>query len=507
MATPPVFPSPAPESDIVGHMAGEYRLRKKLGEGGYGAVYEAEHPVLKRRAAVKVLHRAAGGNSDGVRRFIAEAQAASHIRSRHIVDIFSFGTLPDGRHFYVMDLLEGEALDRYIRRESRLAVPAALQLLRPIAEALDAAHAADIVHRDLKPQNIFLVWEPGGETVPKLLDFGTAKLLGPASVHTMSGTVIGTPMYMSPEQALGQAVDARADVYALGLLCHELLTGHPPITGASAIAVLAAHLTQKPPPVSQVGGELSPELDAPILRMLEKDPAQRPASAGAAIAELVRAAERAGHVIPPGMPHLPEPPPASQSARQEPAAPSSYVPAAPWAEERSTERGLQRDTLQRSRETGSSKRALGWAAFAVLAVGAVAATYIIGGAANRPIGPPPDEASPPRLVLPLASSSPPSTVDTESVSPPAAVEVTVQGAPRGARISLDGKPLGEAPGPVPVPFGNGAVSLTISASGYEPTRVSVVPDRASSTAVVMRKRAAGPSAPREGFPSDLENPF
>ena len=123
-------------------MAGEYRLRRKLGEGGFGAVYEAEHPVLKRRAAGKVLHQAAGRDSEAVLRFISEAQAANQIRSRNIIDIFSFGQLPDGRHFYVMDLLEGEPLDRCLAREIRFDVPTTLQLLRPIAEALDAARQA-----------------------------------------------------------------------------------------------------------------------------------------------------------------------------------------------------------------------------------------------------------------------------------------------------------------------------------------------------------------------------
>src|ERR1700759_2380221 len=129
------------QPEISGWMAGEYRLGRKLGEGGFGAVYEAVHPLLKRRAAVKVLHRIAGADSDAVLRFVAEARAVNQIRNRHIIDIFSFGKLPDGRHFYVMDLLEGETLDRYLKREGRLNVDHAVRLLRPIAEALDAAHA------------------------------------------------------------------------------------------------------------------------------------------------------------------------------------------------------------------------------------------------------------------------------------------------------------------------------------------------------------------------------
>ena len=172
---------------------------------------------------MKVLRQLAGRDSDSVLRFISEAQAANQIRSRHIMDVFSFGQLPDGRHFYVMDLLDGEPLDRFLDRETRLPVAPALQILAGIAEALDAAHAANIIHRDLKPQNIFLAWDPGGETVPKLLDFGMAKLLGESSIQTLSGTPMGTPLYMSPEQARGERVDARSDVYALGVLCHQLL--------------------------------------------------------------------------------------------------------------------------------------------------------------------------------------------------------------------------------------------------------------------------------------------
>jgi eukaryotic-like serine/threonine-protein kinase len=507
MATPPSSTPRSEPPDIVGQMAGEYRLRKKLGEGGYGAVYEAEHPLLKRRAAVKVLHRAAGTDPEGVRRFISEAQAANQIHSRHILDIFSFGTMPDGRHFYVMDLLDGEPLDRYMDRESRVDVAGTVQLLSPIAEALDAAHAAGIVHRDLKPQNIFLVWEKNGETIPKLLDFGMAKLLGQSSVQTVSGTVVGTPLYMSPEQALGQKVDGRADVYALGLLCHELLTGQPPMTGATAIAVLAAHLTQKAPPVSEVCPDLAPALDAPILRMLEKDAQARQATAGEAIAELRRAAERAGHVIAPGMPHLPEPPALSQREGSEQASPDP--PNAPWAEDGRSERGLERDTLGRSTEVASRRGGVGWLLVGLLALGG-GAMYFVTSAKTDSIRP---GASAPTM-LSTGAPAPPLVVSSDvpgsasaTPSEPPSVEVTVQGAPRGARILRDGKSLGEAPGPVAVPFGDETVMLTVTAAGHESTNLFVVPNHASSATVMLKKRAPGPATTRDGIPRDLENPF
>lgn len=291
--------------DTGGRMAGEYRLGKKLGEGGFGAVYEAEHPVLKRRAAVKVLHRVGDKDSEAVLRFIAEAQAVNQIRNRHIIDVFSFGTLGDGRHFYVMDLLDGVALDRWIEQQGKVDVATALHVLRPIAQALDLAHAAGIVHRDLKPQNIFLAWEPSGEMVPKLLDFGMAKLLGESPVHTVSGTPLGTPLYMSPEQAKGSKVDQRSDVYALGVVCHELLTGQLPFMGESTMAVLMAHVIQPAPRVSEVEPSVPSELDEPLLRMLAKDPDGRPGGAGAALDGLERAAEAAGIVLKTGAIFLP----------------------------------------------------------------------------------------------------------------------------------------------------------------------------------------------------------
>jgi serine/threonine-protein kinase len=291
-------------------MAGEYRLLRKLGEGGFGAVYEAEHPLLKRRAAVKVLHRVADKDSDAVLRFISEAQAVNQIRNRHIVDVFSFGKLNDGRHFYVMDLLDGAPLDRWLKHVGRVDPATALALVTPIADALDLAHGAGIVHRDLKPQNIFLAWDSSGETVPKLLDFGMAKLLGESPVHTVSGTPIGTPLYMSPEQARGEKVDQRSDVYALGVLCYELLTGQLPFVGDTTVAVLMAHIIQAPPRASEACADVSPLFDAPLLAMLDKDPQKRPSSAGEAVTALRRAASEAGIEVPSGPLRLARPDPA-----------------------------------------------------------------------------------------------------------------------------------------------------------------------------------------------------
>jgi serine/threonine-protein kinase len=509
MSDPPPFDALVTPTDIVGQMAGEYRLRRKLGEGGYGAVYEAEHPVLKRRAAVKVLHRTERMDSQGAMRFISEAQAANQIRSRYIVDVFSFGKLPDGRHFYVMDLLDGEPLDRYIAEAAPVAVPAAIQLLSLIAEALDAAHAAGIVHRDLKPQNIFLVWEANGETVPKLLDFGMAKLVGQtAGVQTASGAVMGTPLYMAPEQALGKKIDGRADVYALGILAHELLTGKRPITGETAMGVLAAHLTVIPPRASESYPALDARLDAPILRMLEKNPDDRPATAGAAIAALKRAAEEAGHVVLPEGPRLPRPEPAPRSRERPSAFMTDHDRSLNSPELLGSERGFEREVGARTGDPAIARRRMTLPALAVLVVGGAIGVYALSRASGENAT---SASGAPSALAPAAGVSAASALPVTSTEDPPApkpfVDFTLQGAPRGARVILDGKPIGEAPGPVPLPIGDAPLQLTVTAAGYETGRVAVVPHQASSASVIMKKRAPGPASSREGIPSDLENPF
>lgn len=518
MAESPSNADSTTPADVIGRMAGEYRLLKKLGEGGFGAVYEAEHPVLRRRAAVKVLHQAAGMDSDAVLRFISEAQAANHIRSRHIVDVFSFGRLPNGRHFYVMDLLDGDPLDRFLRREKRCDVATTLQLLRPIAEALDAAHAAGVVHRDLKPQNIFLAWEASGETVPKLLDFGMAKLLGDSAVHTVSGVPIGTPLYMSPEQARGEKVDGRSDVYALGVLCHEMLTGQVPFTGESPLAVLVSHLTVAPPRASEVCPELSPELDAPVLHMLHKEPDGRPATAGAALLELLHAAERAGHVVPTGIPHLPRPPSAFRQATA-----FSVHPPAPNAdlEESGSGSNVERDAMltqtdpapPHGRRGGKpGKLSVSWSLLGLVVALGVGALYVGRSALSSPtpLGSNPASAAPAAPAPDLEALTLP-TLQAEahvaaSPDPPASIELVVRGAPRGARITLGDAVLGDASGPVRLPFGKTPLALTITAPGHEPQTFSVTPDQNTQSEVRLKKRPPPPKA-KGAIPSDLESPF
>jgi len=262
---------------------GEYRIESKIGEGGMGTVYAAIHPVIGKRVAVKVLKRAFCEELRTVERFVDEARAVNRIQHPNIVDIFAFGEMPDGRLYMVMELLEGEPLRARMER-GRPAFPDALAIIESLARALAAAHEQGIIHRDIKPENVYLLDAPGEPPRVKLLDFGLAKLIrDPQMSLTATGEMIGTPQYISPEQARGSAVDGRADIYSLGCVAFELVTGRPPFLATSAMEVVAKHLMEDPEPPSRYARALPRALDATIFAMLDKDPARRPS-----LAELCR---------------------------------------------------------------------------------------------------------------------------------------------------------------------------------------------------------------------------
>ncbi|HTR52230.1 MAG TPA: serine/threonine-protein kinase [Kofleriaceae bacterium] len=273
-----------------GTVAGEYVIEQKLGQGGMGAVYGARHPLIGKRAAVKVISRDLSASEEAVDRFVREAQAVNQIGHPNIVDVFGFGRLADGRSFFVMEWLVGETLRARMMRPLTLAD--ALEILDQVAMALEAAHDAGVLHRDLKPDNVFLVAHKGrvnesmsGAPVPpkiKLLDFGLAKLHGGADGridHTRTGVVMGTPLYLSPEQAKGIKVDFPADIYSLGAIAYEMCTGHVPFIADSAVEIMAKHISERAVPLFQIAPHTPPALDRLVLAMLEKDPTQRPAIA------------------------------------------------------------------------------------------------------------------------------------------------------------------------------------------------------------------------------------
>jgi hypothetical protein len=253
---------------------------KKLGAGGMGTVYLGEHTLLGRLAAIKVLLPSLSNNDEVVQRFFNEARALTRIADPGIVQVFDFGHQPEVGAFIVMELLEGESMDRRLNRIGAVGVLETLRFMRLICSSLAAAHAKGIVHRDLKPENLFIIKDPGmpGGERPKILDFGIAKLAGdePGVVKTRTGAVMGTPMYMSPEQCSGSGiVDHRADVYAIACVMFTMLTGRPPFDGPGVGDLIAAHLREPPPlAASRVPG-LPGAIDRILQRCLAKSPAER----------------------------------------------------------------------------------------------------------------------------------------------------------------------------------------------------------------------------------------
>ncbi len=271
----------------VGSRVGEYEVEAAIGRGGFGTVYRAVQPLIGKRVAIKVLARRFSGDPEIVSRFQAEAKTVNQIRHHNIIDIFSFGQLDDGRSYYVMDLLEGEPLDRRIAN-GPMPLGEALPILRALARALDAAHQHGIAHRDLKPENVFLARDGDGVEHPKLLDFGIAKLLTPEPdvVHrTGTGVPLGTPYYMSPEQCRGRDVNERTDVYSFGVMTYRMLTGRYPFEG-DFMELMMAHVNTEPPPPSSHVPALPLSLDSAIAWMMRKDRAQRPATLAEAVAAL-----------------------------------------------------------------------------------------------------------------------------------------------------------------------------------------------------------------------------
>jgi serine/threonine protein kinase len=264
---------------VPGTMVGEYRVEQLVGEGGMGQVYGAVHPLIGKRAAIKVLLPEICRSRQMVERFVMEARSVNQIGHPNIVDIFAFGALPDGRQYMVMEWLRGESLSDRMHR-SVLPLADTCDILSGIAAALDAAHEKGIIHRDLKPHNVYLCEVKGQKPQVKLLDFGLVKLMGDEDdgrvERTRSGSVLGTPAYMSPEQALGKAVDTRSDNYSLGVMAFQMFTGRLPFNEDSAMGLMVAHMQQPPTMPSSVAPNMPPEVDQLVLGLLAKDPNHRP---------------------------------------------------------------------------------------------------------------------------------------------------------------------------------------------------------------------------------------
>ena len=317
---------------------GRYKVEAVLGEGGMGVVYRCVHTIIGKKVAMKVLRADLARDAEVTERFLNEAKSASSIGNAHIIDISDFGQFQDGSTYFVMEFLVGQPLSKVVDGGQAVPVPRILQIARQLAEGLAAAHAVGIVHRDLKPDNIFLIDRGGERDFVKILDFGIAKVstAGEAAKLTRAGAVFGTPHYMSPEQAAGQPVDHRGDIYSFGVMLYEMASGRVPFDADNFMGILTQHMYKAPVPIRALVPQLQevpPGLEAIVLKCLSKRPEHRYQSMAELIGDIDKL--KAGHVpdaVPEMMsrsggfnvpadyfakPRMPEPVPASPPSQRE----------------------------------------------------------------------------------------------------------------------------------------------------------------------------------------------
>jgi serine/threonine-protein kinase len=312
--------------DLTGRTLGEFHVLRRLGEGGMGQVYLAEQVSLKRKVALKILRADLAANPTALQRFQQEAEAVARATHANIVQVYAIGAC-DGLHYMALEYVEGRNLRDYLARKGPPDVPLALSVMRQVAAALQRAGELGIIHRDIKPENILLTRK--GEV--KVADFGLSRCLAPDGqpLHlTQSGVTMGTPLYMSPEQVEGRAVDLRTDIYSFGVTCYHMLAGHPPFQGETAFAVAMHHVQTEPTPLEAVRPDLPAHLCAVVMKMMAKDPARRYQTAGELLLDLGRLREsltgaapafslglsiEAPAVTPPTQPTLPGPEPVQRT--------------------------------------------------------------------------------------------------------------------------------------------------------------------------------------------------
>lgn len=270
-------PTAGKDDPLIGQIAGErYLILDLIGHGGSGTIYRGEHVTLRRKVAVKVLHHELSQDDLALERFRREATTVGEIDNDHIVDIHDFGRMADGRLYLAMELCEGETLAERCAREDKLDIAVAIDILTQLGEALMEAHAMGYVHRDLRPRNVFLAHRRGRDGYVKLLDFGLAKLVSKGGAASTSlGMTFGDPRYMSPEQARGDPVDQRADIYSLGCIAYEMICGAPPFAGGKVFDILTRQVESVPEAPAHRREGVPPWLGAAVMRMLAKDPEER----------------------------------------------------------------------------------------------------------------------------------------------------------------------------------------------------------------------------------------
>ena len=510
---------------MIGQSFGNYRALSVLGEGGMGIVYLAEHPEIGRKVAIKVLHADFARDQQVMGRFLNEARAANAIRHPNIIEILDSGVLADRTPFLVMELLEGESLAARIKRLGRLPINDACDFAYQTASALSAAHAKGIVHRDLKPDNLFVVPDPHDESREriKVLDFGIAKLQQHSpgdSVKTRTGTLMGTPIYMSPEQCRGVGgVDRRADIYALGCILFEMLAGAPPFEAVGAGELIAAHIYEVPPLLSERVIGLPPAIEALVATMLAKDPSERPQTMEAVIKELtlIRATDDLSGAV-----RAPADAAAFHTATTQisgragaPGRPRSYTTLSNTAAEL-----VPSPTTTPIART--SRRPVLIAALAVAAVvvgigAAVSRGKSATGAAGSVTRASPGATTPAPPTQVLHPSSPPTgtasaaqAADPHGPSGAAADEGTapvsgkvvlrIGSEPPGASVfqGRGGGPVGTTPLEVEIPAAPGTATFVLKRPGYLDARIELPSDRPSNVITHLTRRTTTGATPKAG---------
>ncbi len=510
--------APANGSDdpLVGTtLAERYRVIRRIGEGGMGLVYEAEHAVIEKRVALKVLREDFSSRPEVVQRFQLEAKSASRIGHEHIVDISDFGTTPSGASYFVMEFLDGEDLANVLAREGTVPVERTVDILLQCCRALGAAHAKGIVHRDMKPENIFLTRRGDNPDFVKIVDFGIAKMSdietegAPGRKLTKTGMIFGTPEYMSPEQAAGKKLDHRVDVYAIGVILYECLVGRVPFVGDTFMGVLTQHMFEDPPAIRDANPATTatPELEAVVYKALAKSPDERyqtmdelhdaleAALAGESAGTL------AGHADPAKYRSKVKRPPAARPAAPTPGAASSSEPAP---------RGLRP---------------------AVLAAGAIALVALSGTgvwlyarasaptalpAADPPTGTTPSTVTQddptratgagivpatPDVVDPTGAAEPDAGARAAAAAPQL-VPVRVETRPSGATVRVEGIAGAEAitcePTPCTIEAPRGAAIVLRAQRGRSVGEQELTPNESTTVQIALRSRPSGRPAQSGG---------
>ena len=425
-------------------VAGKFRIEKLLGQGGMGKVYLANHQVLDQKVVLKVLHREYAEDPDTVKRFQHEGRAASRLRHPNVIQVLDFGAMEDGTLFMAMEYLPGQDLSGIIQREFPLGDRRVARIGAQILSALSEAHAQNVIHRDLKPENVMVENRRGEPDFVKVLDFGIAKITDAKTKLTQAGLVCGTPEYMSPEQARGADLDARSDLYSVGVIIYQMVTGLLPFESDTPIGFLMKHLTDPPMPPSQKQPEVEvpPDLEALIMKALSKNPADRFANA-----EEMREALLAcvgGDVSAPAR--------AASAPKLAAAAPPKAKPT-PASQAKTV-------TVDEEppRKSGGGKVAIGVAAAVLLVGGGAAALFL--GRLGDPRPPEPVPAPVAQEVAPVAQPAPPppSQPEQQPAAQPATAATAVTPEPPAPTVSP----------PPPDP----------AAKGREGRRARLDPDRA-----------------------------